>query len=209
MLTTIAIVSEDATLITLLKCKNMKYTVEESLRNFQFWSGGKYRADNCSSDELDSIEEFLEEIEPEEGWTDGAINDFFWFEFDTLAQHLGYKDEEDFDMHHDPNFVDDDELSEYADKWFREFVEKYHDDYELLESIADQFGVGQTDEEWEMYEENDSVADYVIRCYENNDFCLMEYLFDEDDSGHEYVDDRIPTTMQLRKWAMAEKGRKQ
>ena len=34
----------------------------------------------------------------------------------------------------------------------------------------------------------------------------MEYLFDEDDSGHEYVDDRIPTTKQLRKWAMAEKG---
>ena len=133
----------------------MKYIVEESLRNFNFWSGGKERADMCSSSELDCIEEFLEEIEPEEGWTDTAINDMFWFEFDTLAQHLG---------------------------------------------------VGQSDEEWEEYEAEDDVADYVIRCYENNEFCLMEYLFDEDDSGHEYVDDRIPTTKQLRKWAMAEKG---
>lgn len=46
----------------------MKYTVEESLRNFNFWSGGKERADMCSSSELDCIEEFLEEIEPEDGW---------------------------------------------------------------------------------------------------------------------------------------------
>lgn len=183
----------------------MKYIVEESLQNFQFWSGGKDRADKCSIEELDSIEEFLEEIEPEDGWTDGAINDFFWFDFDTLARHLGYKDEEDFDMQHSLNYVDDDELEEYAEKWFREFVEKNHDDYSLLKAIADQFGVGQTDEEWEMYEDDDGIADYVIRCYENNDFCLMEYLFDDEDSGHEYVDDRIPTTMQLRKWAMVEK----
>lgn len=183
----------------------MKYTVEENLRNFNFWSGGKDRADMCSSSELDSIEEFLEEIEPEDGWTDTGINDMFWFEFDTLAQHLGYKDEEDFEMQHDANYVDDDELEKYADKWFREFVEKNHSDYELLKGIADQFGVGQDDEEWAMYEEENSVADYVIHCYEENEFCLMEYLFDEDDSGHEYVDDRIPTTKQLRQWAMAEK----
>lgn len=186
----------------------MKYTVEENLRNFNFWSGGKDRADMCSSSELDSIEEFLEEIEPEDGWTDTGINDMFWFEFDTLAQHLGYKDEEDFEMQHDTNYVDDDELEEYADKWFREFVKKNHSDYELLGCIAVQFGVDQDDEEWALYEEEDSVADYVIRCYEENEFCLMEYLFDEDDSGHEYVDDRIPTTKQLRQWAMAEKESK-
>lgn len=183
----------------------MKYIVEESLRNFNFWSGGKERADMCSSSELDCIEEFLEEIEPEDGWTDTAINDMFWFEFDTLAQHLGYKNEEDFDMQHSSNYVDDYELAKYAEKWFYDFVNQNHDDYELLESIAEQMGVGQSDEEWEEYEAEDDVADYVIRCYENNDFCLMEYLFDEDDSGHEYVDDRIPTTMQLRKWAMQEK----
>ncbi len=45
----------------------MRYIVEENLHNFKFWSGGKDRADNCSVDELDSIEEFLEEIAPEEG----------------------------------------------------------------------------------------------------------------------------------------------
>lgn len=185
----------------------MKYTVEESLRNFHFWSGGKDRADMCSPDELDSIESFLEENKPEDGWTDGDINDMFWFEFDTLAQHLGYKDEEDFQMQHDPNYVDDDELAKYAEKWFYDFVNQNHDDDELLESIAEQMGVGQSDEEWEEYEAEDDVADYVIRCYENNEFCLMEYLFDDDDSGHKYVDDKIPTTSQLREWAMDEKAK--
>lgn len=183
----------------------MKYIVEQSLRDFEFWSGGKERADNCTAEELDSIEEFLEETAPEDGWTDTGINDMFWFDFDTIARHLGYEDEEDFDLHHDPNYVDDDELEEYADKWFREFVEKNNADYELLESIADQFGVGLNDEEWAMYEEENSVADYVIRCYEDNEFCLMEYFFDDDNSGHEYVDERIPTTRQLQKWAMCEK----
>lgn len=185
----------------------MKYTVEDNLSNFKFWSGGKDRADKCSVNELDSIEDFLQEIEPEDGWTDTAINDIFWFEFNTLAQHLGYDDEEDFDLKHDPNYVDDEELSEYADKWFIKFVQQNRQDYELLESIADQFGVGLDYKEWEMYENEDSVADYIIRCYEDNKFCLTEYLFDEDNSGNEYVSEKIPTTCQLRKLAMAEKGK--
>lgn len=185
----------------------MKYTVEDSLSNFKFWSGGKDRADKCSVNELDSIEDFLQEIEPEDGWTDTAINDIFWFEFNTLAQHLGYDDEEDFDLKHDPNYVDDEELSEYADKWFIKFVQQNRQDYELLESIADQFGVGLDYEEWKMYENEDSVADYIIRCYEDNKFCLTKYLFDEDNSGNEYVSEKIPTTCQLRKLAMAEKGK--
>ena len=101
----------------------MKYTVEESLHNFQFWSGGKDRADKCSIEELDSIEEFLEEIAPEDGWTDSGINDMFWFEFDTLAQHLGYKNEEDFDLQHDPNYLDDDDLEEFVEEWFTDFLQ--------------------------------------------------------------------------------------
>ena len=101
----------------------MKYTVKESLSNFKFWSGGKDRADKCSIQELDSIEEFLEEIEPEDGWTDTAINNMFWFEFDTLAQHLGYNNEEDFDLQHDPNYLDDDQLEEFVEEWFADFLQ--------------------------------------------------------------------------------------
>lgn len=60
-----------------------------------------------------------------------------------------------------------------------------------------------------MYEDEDSVDDYIIRCYENNKSCfeetLIEDFFNECDSGHETIDERIPTTMQLRQQAMAEK----
>ena len=182
---------------------------EIALRDFEFWSGGADRANNCSAEELDTLEQFFEETEPEEGWADTDINDMFWFEFDTLAQYLGYKNEEDFDTHHDPNYVDDDELAEYAGKWLYEFVTQHRDDYTLLEVIAEELGVGQTEDEWEMYEDEDSVDDYIIRCYENNESCfeetLMDDFFNEYDSGHETIDERIPTTLQLRQWAMTEK----
>lgn len=186
----------------------MKVISEISLKDFEFWSGARDRAKNCTVEDFESIEEMFEELYPE-GMTDTEINDFFWFEFDTIAQHLGYKDEEDFDMHHDPNYVDDDELAEYAGKWLCEFVTQHRDDYTLLEVIAEELGVGQTDDEWEMYEDEDSVDDYIIRCYENNESCfedtLIEDFFNECDSGHETIDERIPTTMQLRQQAMAEK----
>lgn len=113
----------------------MKYTVEESLSNFKFWSGGKDRADKCSIQELDSIEEFLEKIEPEDGWTDTAINDMFWFEFDTLAQHLGYNNEEDFDLQHDPNYLDDDQLEEFVEEWFADFLQGVKEKKELTVSF--------------------------------------------------------------------------
>lgn len=39
----------------------------------------------------------MESAAPESGWTDDDINNFFWFDFDTIADWLGYKDGEHFD----------------------------------------------------------------------------------------------------------------
>lgn len=72
----------------------MKYFVEESLSNFNFWSGAKDRAELLSAEQFDMVEQMLEDIEPADGWSDTAINDFFWFDIDTIAQWLGYADEE-------------------------------------------------------------------------------------------------------------------
>ena len=68
----------------------MKYYVEESLRNFNFWSGGKDTADALTLEQIDTIESYLEDIQPAEGWSDTEINDFFWFERDTIAEWLGF-----------------------------------------------------------------------------------------------------------------------
>lgn len=70
----------------------MKYYVEESLSNFEFWGGGKDRAKLLTEDQFDAVEQMLEEIAPEEGWSDTAINDMFWFEYDFIARMLGYED---------------------------------------------------------------------------------------------------------------------
>lgn len=67
----------------------MKITKEESLSNFDFWSGAKDRVKYLTDDELDTIERILEELNPE-GMSETEINDLFWFEEDIIAKWLDY-----------------------------------------------------------------------------------------------------------------------
>lgn len=90
----------------------MKYYVEDSLSNFHFWSGAEDRAAMLTDDQFEVVEQNMEECAPADGWSDTAINDLFWFEFDTIAQWLGYKDEEY--LRED---ISDDDISD-ADDWF-------------------------------------------------------------------------------------------
>ena len=69
----------------------MKIYKEESLRNFEFWSGAKDRVKYLTLEELDTIESILEDIYPD-GIDETTINDIFWFEEDTIAEWLGYND---------------------------------------------------------------------------------------------------------------------
>ena len=78
----------------------MKYVVEESLDNFEAWSGGKDTLDTLrEKGDVDSVECLIEELASmgEDGWTDTNINDFLWFERDTIAQHLGYSDWDEYE----------------------------------------------------------------------------------------------------------------
>lgn len=73
----------------------MRIMTDNPLADFKFWQGAKDRAEMLTRKEFGIIENTLEELYPdgvEEVW----INDFFWFDFDTIAQWLGYVDEEDF-----------------------------------------------------------------------------------------------------------------
>ena len=67
----------------------MKVYTEKSWRDFDFWSGAKDTVKYLTPGELDQIESILEECYPE-GMDETAINDFFWFEEDTIAEWLGY-----------------------------------------------------------------------------------------------------------------------
>ena len=61
---------------------------ETALRNFEFWSGAKERADMLTSSQLDAIETELEQLYPD-GMTETELNDLFWFDFDFVCSLIG------------------------------------------------------------------------------------------------------------------------
>lgn len=172
---------------------------EIALRDFEFWSGGADRANQCSAEELDTLEQFFEETEPEEGWTDTDINNMFWFEFDTLAQYLGYKDEEDFDRKRNPNYIDDDDLVDYCDEWFHEIIDdlKAQGDeksYNLLGDIAYEcFDYYSEVEENPEYGEDN--YDFLSEIHDNQ--TIFDALF-TDDMGNTVACEVIPTLEDFR-----------
>lgn len=64
---------------------------ETTLKNFEFWAGAKDTVKYLTISELETIESYLEDLYPE-GMTDTEVNDFFWFDDDTVAEWLGYND---------------------------------------------------------------------------------------------------------------------
>lgn len=95
----------------------MKYYVEDSLDNFEAWSGGKDTLETLrEKGDVDSVECLIEELAStsEEGWTDTNINDFLWFERDMIAEHLGYSSWEEYEYGKSED--EEDEETEWEDK---------------------------------------------------------------------------------------------
>ena len=70
----------------------MKITKEvNSYSDFEFWSGARDTAEELTADEIEEVFSILEDAYPE-GMTETELNDFFWFERDTIAEWLGYED---------------------------------------------------------------------------------------------------------------------
>ena len=72
----------------------MKIWSDDSIRNFNFWSGAKDTVDDLFDSDFDILEPILEEYFNGEV-EDVDLNDFFWFERDTIASWLGYEDYEE------------------------------------------------------------------------------------------------------------------
>ena len=66
----------------------MKIYREESLSNFEFWSGAISNAEEFTLEELDRIGEELE-VENPDGMDETEINDLMWFEPEYLANLIG------------------------------------------------------------------------------------------------------------------------
>ena len=67
----------------------MKIYREESLSNFEFWSGAIANAEEFTLEELDRISEELEAADNGDGYDETYINDLMWFEPEYLASLIG------------------------------------------------------------------------------------------------------------------------
>jgi hypothetical protein len=72
----------------------MKYTKEMPLGEFKFWSGGADTAANLTAIEMEAVEEYLDDPYAEP-MSETEVNDFFWFERETIAKLLGYSSYDD------------------------------------------------------------------------------------------------------------------
>ena len=67
----------------------MKIYREESLSNFEFWSGAILNAEQFTLEELDQITAELEAVDEGDGYDETQINDLMWFEPEYLASLIG------------------------------------------------------------------------------------------------------------------------
>lgn len=78
----------------------MKVYKEVSGYEFEFWAGAKDRVKYLTYDEIEKIFSILEAEEPD-GMSETEVNDFFWFEEDTIAEWLGYDSFEEIENRED------------------------------------------------------------------------------------------------------------
>jgi hypothetical protein len=91
---------------------SMKIITETSLERFDAWSGGEDTLDVIREKDLcDKLERLLECDVFEDGCTDTELNDFLWFERDTIAEWLGFSDWDDLEN----DGEEDEDEEEYED----------------------------------------------------------------------------------------------
>lgn len=67
----------------------MKIISDISLKDFDFWSGAKYCAEELTDEQFVQVEAALEDMYPD-GITDTQLNDMFWFNPDFIYKLAGY-----------------------------------------------------------------------------------------------------------------------
>lgn len=68
------------------------YKEVSSANDFDFWSGAKQTVAYLNDSEIETIFSMLEDCTCDDGMDETEVNDFFWFEDDTIADWLGWPD---------------------------------------------------------------------------------------------------------------------
>lgn len=100
----------------------MYYKTEFDLYDFPAWSGGRDTLETLKEKNLvDEVQAAIEEVYLcEESPTATEINDFLWFERDTIAQYLGFSDWDELE-----NGSEEDEDDEEEENAFAAFCDSF------------------------------------------------------------------------------------
>ena len=141
----------------------MKYQVEDTIHHFHFWGGAKDTIEELTADEMDSLEQLIEEMfcDSDELPTDTDINDFVWFERDTIAQHLGYDD-------------------------FDELMHRNDEPDLPNEFMVDPYNIDSDWDDLEEQEKEEAISDYLSDEYE---YCHNGFRFEEAENGNIHIYD--------------------
>lgn len=164
----------------------MKIWSDVELKHFEFWSGAKETVASLdlSDDQWEELERLMEETASEEGWSDTAVNDLFWFESDTIKAWL--------------NITDYPKFFRFDNKLGRDTIVSVEDEDEetkLTDTLTyfgidymkvDENAAAQSEYEFDYNAQNDFLwnedeAAYVLRipnwmpaCVENNDYSGLD-----------------------------------
>lgn len=98
----------------------MKIYKEESLSNFEWWSGAVATADRIweerGTEGWNELEAILEDAYPD-GMDETELNDLLWFEPETIFEWLGIGDEEDEDDEEEETKPTNDYVINVGDSW--------------------------------------------------------------------------------------------
>jgi hypothetical protein len=151
-----------------------------------------------------------------EGMSTTELNDIFWFDFDHIAEVLGYDSEDDMDRKRSDAYIDDDDLIDYCADWFQSFLsdlcmkcktpgDDQEDSQSLMISIAENLFDFEGDGPDGYYPEArwQQAYNYLAQQKEDNDiYCA---LF-EDDRGEYETDGEIPSKEDFRELMMDQHG---
>ena len=98
----------------------MKIYKEESLSNFEWWSGAVATADRIweerGTEGWNELEAILEDAYPD-GMDETELNDLLWFEPETIFEWLGIGNEEDEDEGEEETELTNDYVINVGDSW--------------------------------------------------------------------------------------------
>lgn len=191
----------------------MRIYEEKALKDFDFWSGAADRAADLTDEDFDIIESNLEELYSD-GISDTELNDFFWFEFDTIAGWLGYENEEDFDRKRTPSYIDDDDLKSYIVDFFRGFVKDAYNGgkrdqiFSLADLVDFDYSQHLDDEPTDDSDEVQYQAAYEHLLGLDDEDELYDTLFDDNQGNYE-LDGDFPTWEEFRDEMMTQHPKNQ